>query len=583
MAGAVGRWNPRACGDRRCGLVLVVVLVMIALLALLAAAYSFMVRAHVQTVMSNYYVFQARQAADSGLQRALVLLQQSRGDPESWFDNPDEFQHLLVYGTEGSDNVEERSDAERFDPTANAAWRVNLVHPDYDNRDKILYGLTDEGSRLNLNTATEAQIRRLFEAAIPNDADHEVDIDVLVDSLFDWREPGNRARPHGAKDEYYFSLRPPYRAKKGSFATVDELLLVRGFTGWVLFGEDYNRNGLLDPNEDDGDTSFPPDDADGELFVGVAPFLTVWSAEANVSNDNRPRINLNMEDTQKLQELLQDDFSSEIVSYVMQVRSSGMQFNSVMNLIPAPPKPETEEEEPPEEDPGATTQPATSQPDSEADNRKPEGNENDNSDSGQAPPTDNGSADEPPVPAPPPLPEYRDLTEEPPPGMADDLPLILDRLTVAPLPLLPGRINVTTAPREVLSAIEALTLEDVDAIIAARKNLDGAATATPAWLVTEGTIDLYTFRRIVDGITTSSVMYRIEAVGYADHVGVVQRMMTVVDISALVMPQFSQAFLGAGARPPGAQVLYQQDLTPLGVAYNPYGEEKRGLADRSGK
>jgi len=436
----------------RRGLVLVVVLVMISLLALLAAAYSFMVRAHVHTIMSNHHVFQTRLAADSGFQRAVTLLRESRGDVDTWFDNPEEFQHLLVYGTEGSDNVEERSDAERFDPAANAAWRVNLIHPDYDDRDNILYGITDEGSRLDLNTATEAQIRRLFETAIPDDADHEVDIDVLVDSLLDWRQSGNVARPHGAKDEYYFSLRPPYRAKKGNFATVEELLLVRGFTAWVVFGEDYNRNGLLDPNEDDGDTSFPPDDADGELFPGIAPFLTVWSRELNMSNDNRQRINLNMQDTQKLQELLEEDLSSEIVSYVMQVRSSGMQFNSVMNLIPAPPKPETDDEEPPEEEPDATTQPATSQPDSDSDNGKAEESGDGPSDPNETQPDAEAVSDEK---REPPLPEYRDLTEEPPPGTEEDLPLILDRLTVQIVPGFTGRINVNTAPREVLSAIEA--------------------------------------------------------------------------------------------------------------------------------
>ena len=34
-----------------------------------------------------------------------------------------------------------------------------------ESRDKVRYGITDEGSRLNLNTATDAQLRRFFEAA----------------------------------------------------------------------------------------------------------------------------------------------------------------------------------------------------------------------------------------------------------------------------------------------------------------------------------------------------------------------------------------------------------------------------------
>ena len=30
-------------------------------------------------------------------------------------------------------------------------------------------------------------------------------------------------------------------------------------------GEDWNLNGRLDPNEDDGDISYPPDNSDGKL------------------------------------------------------------------------------------------------------------------------------------------------------------------------------------------------------------------------------------------------------------------------------------------------------------------------------
>ncbi len=552
LQGAGGR-----CRRRRRGLVLVVVLIMIALLSLLAASYSFMVRSHVATVHSNFHSFQARMAAESGFQRAIVMLRESRGDVDSWLDNPEEFQHLLVFGTEGQDEIESRSDAETYDPTASAAWRVNLVHADLDERDKVRYGITDEGSRINLNTATDAQLRRFFEAAIPEDPDNPVDIDVLADSLLDWREAGAMPRENGAKDDYYMNLRPAYRCKKGPFVTVEELLLVRGFTGWVVFGEDYNRNGLLDPNEDDGNESFPPDDANDSLFPGVARYFTVWSREMNMSNDNRARINLNLRDTQKLQELLEEDFGGDIVSYVMQVRSSGGRFNSVMNLLPAPPTPEQEEEEVIEEESESSTLPPTSQPDSQGEDGNDEGSGDGLSDPNQAQPASENRTT-------PRLPEYKDLTAEPPPGGVDDLPVILDRLTVFPLPVLGGRININTAPREVLASIEALTDEQLDAIVAARPTLQSDDKATPAWLLTQDVIDEYTFRRIIDGLTTSSSAYRVEAIGYADHLGVVRRINTVFEM-----------------RGPIAQVLYRRDLTSLGPAFNPYGEERRELGNGS--
>ena len=43
------------------------------------------------------------------------------------------------------------------------------------------------------------------------------------------------------------TLDPPYRAKNKPLDTVEELLMVKGFDGRILYGEDYNRNGYLDP------------------------------------------------------------------------------------------------------------------------------------------------------------------------------------------------------------------------------------------------------------------------------------------------------------------------------------------------
>lgn len=553
---ASGANSYRSRHSARRGLVLVVVLVMVALLALLAAAYSFMVRGHVATVRAEFLTFQARMAADSGYQRAIVMLRESAGDTDSWFDNPEEFRGLLVHGTDGEDNVDTRSDDVTYDASKNRAWRTTLYHPNYGEEEEgVLYGFTDEGSRLNLTTATEAQIRRLFEAVIPEEADNPVEIDVLVHSLMDWREPGGSPREHGAKDEFYLALSPGYRCKKAQFATIEELLLVRGFTGWVLFGEDYNRNGLLDPNENDGDDTFPRDNADGVLFQGVAPFLTVWSAEMNVSSDGRQRINLNMQDTQKLQESLEEDFSGDIVSYVMQVRGSGTQFNSVMNLIPAPPPPEEEEGAPDGDENGLPALPATPQPDGEGLDGNPADSNGETTDPNGA---RAGSEND----ATPAAVVYQDLTAEPPPGTYDDLPLLLDRLTVNPIPGYFGRINVNTAPAGVIGALEPLTSEEVDAIVAARRNLESAEKTTPAWLLTQSLIDETKFRQILDSITTGSSVFRVDAIGYADDIGVVQRIRTVF-----------------GMRGPIAQVLYRRNLTPLGVAYNPYGEESRGFGN----
>ncbi len=564
----------------RRGLLLIVVLVMVVLLALLAAGYTLMVRAHLDGITTQIRQFKIRMAADSGVQQAVVTLRYTRGDLDTWYSNPELYRAFLVQGPEGEETkaiVTEQAarDVEVHDPTADEAFRFSLFAPNFDDPTRVRYGFTDESSRMDLNSATEGQLRRLFEMVIPDSSDFPVDINVLVDSLLDWREPGDAPRANGAKSAFYQTLEPPYRAKGAPFSSVEELLMVRGFTPWVLFGEDYNQNGLLDPNEDDGDASFPLDDANGVLYRGIAPFLTVWSQETNTSGDNRPRIFLNMQDVDKLREKLEAEFDGDIISYVMAVRSAGVRFNSVMNLLPAP---EPDEEEPtsqPDDENDPTTQPTGGDPSSQpsGENREMLGGasvDDLRSDIagdipivgevvGQQPPQQPGGN-----PAPPTRPVYANLTAETPPGTLEDLPLILDRLTTNPSPLSGGRINVSTAPREVLSMLEELTPEDVEAIVATRQTLDSVTKSTPAWLVTQGVISEYKFRRILDRITTNSSVYRIEPVGYADDVGIVERYMVIIQM-----------------RGPVPQVLYYRNLNPLGMAYRPHGEELRTPQDSS--
>jgi hypothetical protein len=154
---------------------------------------------------------------------------------------------------------------------------------------------------------------------------------------------------------------------------------------------------------------------------------------------------------------------------------------------------------------------------------------------------------------------YKNLTATPPPGTYDDLPQILDRLTVNPTPFLSGRVNVSTAPVEVIATIEELTLDEVQAVGAARSTLKAEERTTPAWLLTHNAINENRFRQILDKITTHASVFQIESVGYADHVGVVERLSVLLEM-----------------RGPMPQVLYTRNLDGLGPAYRPHGVEQRG-------
>ena len=74
----------------------------------------------------------------------------------------------------------------------------------------------------------------------------------------------------------------PYLAKNGPLNSLEELLLARGVTSPLLFGNDRNRNGRLDPG-DDGN----------EFNRGWSEFLTVYGRELNTDIYGNPRINLN--------------------------------------------------------------------------------------------------------------------------------------------------------------------------------------------------------------------------------------------------------------------------------------------------
>jgi general secretion pathway protein K len=60
--------------------------------------------------------------------------------------------------------------------------------------------------------------------------------DIIVDSILDWRDADDFYRIHGAENDYYQSLKEPYRCKNGNFDSIEELLLVRGITPALFYG-----------------------------------------------------------------------------------------------------------------------------------------------------------------------------------------------------------------------------------------------------------------------------------------------------------------------------------------------------------
>jgi len=302
-------------GQPRRGLILPVILVVLLLMGVLAAAFSFQVQADYAAGRAMSDRFQTRMAAEAGIQAVTLMLRTQRDNMDAWYHNLNAFDQALVWAPNVS--PQQIGKPELIDDVDDPfAFRFSIVADDpADDEELIRFGITDEASKLNLNTATEQQLTTLLSQTLPPDT---ASAD-LVQAILDWRDADDDVRERGAESEYYGSLDTPYRAKNGFFETVEELLMVKGFDGRVLYGEDFNRNGLLEENEKDAELTFPMDNGDGVLDRGLYPYLTVHSEELNVANNNKPRINLFMPDREQLRERLQDVFDSEeIVEFIVE-------------------------------------------------------------------------------------------------------------------------------------------------------------------------------------------------------------------------------------------------------------------------
>lgn len=123
--------------------------------------------------------------------------------------------------------------------------------------------LPEEGRR-NVNQLLEEDWKEIFDmTGVPQDQ-----WDLLMDCFYDWIDPGDEHRVNGAeKDDPYYEERG-YEVKNAPLDTVDELLLIKGFSEAIVYGG-------------------TPEDG-GEPYTGIANLLTVWGdGRVNVNTATR--------------------------------------------------------------------------------------------------------------------------------------------------------------------------------------------------------------------------------------------------------------------------------------------------------
>lgn len=96
--------------------------------------------------------------------------------------------------------------------------------------------ITGEDGKLDINLLSDSS-GVILGNILRNAGVGPEEADSIVDCILDWKDADTLHRLNGAEDEYYLSLKNPYRARNGEIESLEELLLIKGVTSGILFGE----------------------------------------------------------------------------------------------------------------------------------------------------------------------------------------------------------------------------------------------------------------------------------------------------------------------------------------------------------
>lgn len=490
----------RPASDQGSGFALVAVIIVVTMLSLSAYTLAHWLALEAEGAELETRRFQARMSAASAGSLLEALAGLTPLDSPVLSDSPDLFQGIVL---EADENDSEK-EAERRRVTVLSPSRVEGFTD--ANQPPIRFGVEREGGRIHLNAwfAKNPAALRAALLKLP------LATDELVDALLDWLDADSDPRPNGAESEHYSVLPTPIAVRNGPVESIEELLLVRGITPAILFGEDTNQNGVLDPNEDDGDESAPLDDHDGKLDRGWSAYLTLWSREANVDSAGRPRIYLNDQDLGRLYSQVSQAFDVELARFVVAYRVVGPRVASPAPATVAPsPSPTAVVASP-----GSFTfRSVYDLVDAEV----------------------SGTWEGEKV-------ELRSPIQSADATALGRLDAVADRLTAVPEPSWDGRVDLISATSESLSLLP-LTDPQREAILDQRP-LPVAATgpagqvrrtASPPpslyWLVTSGVLTREQLVMLERDVTQSSPVIRFQAVGFSDRDRSATRLGVVMDRS----------------------------------------------------
>lgn len=180
------------------------VLWVLTILMVIVLSFSFMARTETHSTLSFKEGMEKKFLAEAGVERGIT---------ELFYRNVYKNQTLVLEGTE--------------------VWRTDgTVYSSQLGDGYYTIRVTDESGKVDINTVSDVVLKNL----LINLGIQEEEVDTIVDSIMDWKDPDDLHRLHGAESDYYMSLPNPYKAKDANFDALEELLLVKGMTSEILYG-----------------------------------------------------------------------------------------------------------------------------------------------------------------------------------------------------------------------------------------------------------------------------------------------------------------------------------------------------------
>lgn len=550
------RWNGWSCpsgpgvvspGRQRRGAVILVVLIVVTLLSLGAYSFSELMLIEYEATSLTMRGSQARMFADSGIEMAATLVA-NRSDPstDNLYHDPAQFSIVM-------------QDSEQ--PRGRGRFSIVVPVENDPTFSRIRFGLMNESARINLLFAAsqeDLELGRDMLMVIPGMTED------LADALLDWVDEDEEPRDYGCESEYYVGLNPPVTMPYPGqpLHSLDELLPVRGMSAALLFGEDANRNGLLDSNENDGENP-PFDNADDYLDLGFSAYLTIHSRETNRRLDGSERIYLNQTDLQGMYDELVEAYDEDSARFIVAWLAFGPSNDDTI----------LSDTEAASADAGLSADEsaqmaqfaqgvATALFAASAGENTVTANGLDLSGGKQytlrsvfdlvdaeVEATIDGTSQ-----------TLKSPWTSDPAAMQGYLPDLLDTLTVSDQETIRGRIDINQARYDVLLSIPGIDEQLASAI--SGSSMIGPngepmsdqllSRATVGWLLMEGLTDLTTLRELAPYITTRGDVYSGQVIGHFDAGGPQVRMDVTVDASEYP-----------------ARILFCRDLSYLGPAYPP--------------